>query len=490
VVTLLLSKLVTWMRSRPGTSELGALVYMDEAFGYAPPSAEPPSKKPILTILKQARAFGVGLVLVTQNPVDLDYKAMSNAGAWIVGRLQTDNDKRRILEGIPTGPPDLDARISNLEKREFMLHLAKKGSQTFLKRRQAMCYRFGPFTRAQVASLMAPFKAKAADTQLAASASPTPLAPDPGERDAPAVMAPPVADGIEVVYLDSAAPWAADLGADPTGTCLAPAAALTVQLLYDETRADVNHNETYEAVIYPLDGMIDVEDVLSVDHDDRDFQPEPPAGASYQLGNTKLQNKTFWTSLKADMKTWLAANRSISIWRCPDLKLYARVGESREDFEARCRQAADAAADSEVSKLSARYASRIKRLQDQISTADARVRELEADASARTQTEVMSGIGDLLGALLKGRVGSRTLGSAASRRSATRKAKIRLEAAEDKLDVRQKDLVALENELEEALVAIQDEYDTMAATIEELEIGLEKTDIRVMEAKLVWVPVA
>ncbi|HEY5650118.1 MAG TPA: DUF87 domain-containing protein, partial [Acidimicrobiia bacterium] len=110
-VTLLLSKLVTWMRTQQGTSSLRALVYMDEVFGFAPPSAEPPSKKPILTILKQARAFGVGMVLSTQNPVDLDYKAMSNAGTWMVGRLQTERDKARILEGLSSAAGDTDVSV-------------------------------------------------------------------------------------------------------------------------------------------------------------------------------------------------------------------------------------------------------------------------------------------------------------------------------------------------------------------------------------------
>ncbi len=489
VVTLLLSKVVTWMRSRPGTGELGALVYMDEAFGYAPPTAEPPSKKPILTILKQARAFGVGLVLVTQNPVDIDYKAMSNAGTWIIGRLQTENDKRRILEGIQGGMPDLDSRISNLEKRQFIMHLAKKSTQTVLSRRHSMCFRFGPFTRAQVTSLMKAYKAEIASAPkepVSASAPSASIA----TMDTPAAIAPTVAANIETVYLDPATPWAAKLGADPTGTCLAPAAAVTVQLLYDETRAAVSHTETYEAVVFPLDGMIDVEDVLSVDHDDRDFMAEPQAGVSYQLGNTKLKNKTFWTSLNAGIKSYLVANRSIEIWKCPGLKLYSRVGESQEDFGARCQLAADEAADIQVSKLRQRYATRIDRLQDQISTADARVKELEVDASARTQSEVLSGIGDLLGAFLKGRLGSTTLSKATSRRTASRKAKARLETAEAKASAKQRDLVELENELEEALVSIQEEHDAMAATTETLEIGLEKTDIRVAEAKLVWVPVA
>ena len=487
VVTLLLSKVVTWMRSKPGTSELSALIYMDEAFGYAPPSAEPPSKKPILTILKQARAFGVGLVLVTQNPIDLDYKAMSNAGTWIVGRLQTENDKRRILDGISGGMPDLDARISSLEKRQFLLHLAKKSEQTLFSRRHSMCYRFGPFTRAQVTSLMAPYKAEAAKVPEA----PEPAAiGDVAATDAPAAIAPAVAEGIETVYLDPAAPWAADLGADPTGTCLAPAAAVTVQLLYDEARADVSHNETYEAVIFPLDGLINVEDVLSVDHDDRDFRPEAPPGVSYQLGNTKLQNKTFWTGLRSDIRNYLAANRDIEIWKCPGLKLYSRVDESEEDFRARCENAADEAADLEVSRLREKFAKRIDRLQDQISSADARVVELQVNASTRSQTEVMSGVGDLLGGLLRGRLSSRTLGRAASRRAASKKAQARLATARQKADAKRRDLIELERDLENELISIQREYDALAASIETLQIGLEKTDIQVAEIKLVWVPVA
>jgi hypothetical protein len=489
IVTLLLSKVVTWMRSRPGTSELGTLVYMDEAFGYAPPTAEPPSKKPILTILKQARAFGVGLVLVTQNPVDIDYKAMSNAGTWIVGRLQTENDKRRILEGIQGGMPDLDTRISNLEKRQFLMHLAKKSSQTIFSRRHSMCFRFGPFTRAQVASLMETYKAETAKAPMAEAPEPAPSRAIEA-MDTLAVIAPTVAEGTEVVYLDPAAPWAADLGADPTGTCLAPAAAVTVQLLYDDTRASVSHSETYEAVIFPMDGLIDVEDVLSVDHDERDFRSEPPPGVSYQLGNTKLQNKTFWTSLRADIKSYLAANRSIEIWKCPALKLYSRVGENQEAFRARCQDAANQAADLKLSRLREQYAKRIDRLQDQISSADARVSELEVDASTRTQSELMSGVGDLLGAFLKGRLGSSTLSKAASRRAASKKAKARLKTAEQKLSTRQQDLVELEQELEDALISIREEHDTMAAAKETLEIGLEKTDIRVAEAKLVWVAVA
>ena len=159
VVTLVLSKLVTWMRGQPGTSDLRVLSYMDEVFGFVPPTAAPPAKKPILTILKQGRAFGVGIVLATQNPVDLDYKAMSNAGTWLVGRLQTERDKARVLEGLRSaaGGTDvaaLDAAIGGLEKRQFLLVSAKSSQPQIFATRWAMSYLRGPLTKDQVASLM------------------------------------------------------------------------------------------------------------------------------------------------------------------------------------------------------------------------------------------------------------------------------------------------------------------------------------------------
>ncbi|MGI9584930.1 MAG: ATP-binding protein, partial [Acidimicrobiia bacterium] len=350
MVTLLLSKLLTWIRSQPGSEGLRALVYMDEAFGYAPPTAEPPSKKPILTILKQARAFGVGLVLVTQNPVDLDYKAMSNAGTWIVGRLQTENDKKRILEGMQSlgdadGTIDLDAQISNLEKRQFILHTAKKGNQTLFTRRYPMCYRYGPLTRNQVADLMADKKlaAQTATARDGSAADPLPPTEPAGGTsaelaevdDATVPIQPTVAEGIPVGYLDPAAPWIAQIGGDPLGSDLAAGVAATVRLRYDDTRAGVDHSEVYEAVIFPVDGMIDIEDVSTVDHDDRDFRDDAPAGAVYTIPDAKLQNKTFWTGLGSDLKNHLVSHQKVEIFRNPELKLYSRVDESEADFTRR-----------------------------------------------------------------------------------------------------------------------------------------------------------
>ena len=266
-VTLVLSKLVTWMRAQPGTSDLRALVYMDEVFGFAPPTAAPPAKKPILTIFKQARAFGVGMVLATQNPVDLDYKAMSNAGTWMVGRLQTDNDKARVLDGLKSaaGGADLaalDAAIGGLGKREFMLVSAKSSEPLVFATRWAMSYLRGPLTRDQVALLIRDL------------AVPVP-APEPADAPPPATgatpVAPPVAAGIQVAYLDVAAPWAARLNAAAGGGRLRAYLAARVSIRFDDAKAAVDAREEYEALYGPLDEGLDLERETVVDFDDRDF---------------------------------------------------------------------------------------------------------------------------------------------------------------------------------------------------------------------------
>ena len=157
VTSLLLSKLVTWMRRQSGTTDLRALLYMDEVAGYLPPTANPPTKKPIMLLMKQARAFGVGVVLATQNPVDVDYKALSNAGTWMIGRLQTDRDKQRLLDGMSAAPASVDigavdATISGLAKREFVLRRAGKDQPEVFTTRWAMSYLRGPMTRDQIAA--------------------------------------------------------------------------------------------------------------------------------------------------------------------------------------------------------------------------------------------------------------------------------------------------------------------------------------------------
>ena len=168
-VTLLLEQIISWMRAQPGTTSLRGIVYMDEIFGYFPPTANPPSKKPMLTLLKQARAFGMGMVLTTQNPVDVDYKGLSNAGTWFIGKLQAERDKARLMDGLESAmaeagtaadPAVLNKTISALDSRVFLMHNVNLRSPVVFTTRWAMSYLRGPLTRQQIKTLMAPRKAQ------------------------------------------------------------------------------------------------------------------------------------------------------------------------------------------------------------------------------------------------------------------------------------------------------------------------------------------
>ncbi len=503
VVTLVLSKLITWMRSQPGTSELRALVYMDEVFGFVPPTAAPPSKKPILTILKQARAFGLGMVLATQNPVDMDYKALSNAGTWMIGRLQTERDKGRLLEGLESasGGVDLaqvDATISGLDKREFVLHSTKGDGPTVFTTRWAQSYLAGPLTREKISELMAD-----SPDRDAAEAPQAAAAPDSVDETAPAAVAeladdetavaPEVADGVEVRYLDPAASWATDVGAVPGGGRLEAGLAARVELLFDETKADLRHQEEWEAVIFPLDGQTaDTDAALEVDYDDRDLRTEAPEGAVYVLPDAPIHTKTYFSKAQTALKDHVYRHETTTLYHNPHLKLFSRVGESEDDFRARCAKAAEDRVDAEADKLRQSLESKVDRIKAAIAKAEDKVREVESDSKGRGADELLSAAGDLLGGLLGGRKSTSSILSgvrrASSKRRARDKAAERLATAENRLAEKVDDLEELEEELAESLMDIQDDWADKAGDVTEIEVGLEKTDIAIDDLTLVWVP--
>ena len=497
VVTLLLAKLVTWMRRQPGTGKLRALVYMDEVFGFCPPVAEPPSKKQILTILKQARAFGVGMVLSTQNPVDLDYKAMSNAGSWMVGRLQTENDKKRILEGLAdaggaTDVDSVDTLISNLAKRQFVLRQTGQAEPSVFGTRWAMSYLAGPLDRTRIERLSegaAPVTEDGSPTtEVTEDRQPTTDGREPPTDSVP--VAPQVAGSVSVGHLDPAAPWASQVGAVPDGRRWKAIGVATVQLLYDDRPADVNHSEDYEAVMDPLGPSFAGDSLIAVDHDPRDLREGVPTDGDFILTDAPINTASYWSSLEKDLRDHLVRERKITVWKNQALKLYSRVGETEEQFKARCAAAAEDAADEDLAQLKDRYESKIDRVRDQISRADRRVAELNQDLAARRQNEVVSGVGDILGSLLGGRSRSGALRRASSRRSQSRRTNADLEAAAGKLADEQQELADLEADLAEELLEITEGWDAKAADVTPVEIPLESSDVKVADLKLVWVPTA
>ncbi|MBX2878325.1 MAG: DUF87 domain-containing protein [Granulosicoccus sp.] len=504
VVTLLLSKMVTWMRSQSGTSDLRALIYMDEVFGYVPPTAMPPSKKPILTILKQARAFGVGLVLSTQNPVDIDYKALSNAGTWLIGRLQTDRDKQRLLDGMGASDGNTDMAalsdvISSLDKRQFVWHSTRAAEAVQFATRWAMSYLPGPLTREQISQLVSDEQRQAAlDTQSPASSKVSPAESQPTLADNESELAPKTADNVIVRYLDPAAEYAQQLGAAATGRRLQAALAVRVNLLFDDSKAKLRHEAEWEAILMPLDGPVDADDAINVDYDDRDLLRDAPENAVYILPDAKIANKTYFRSAQTEIKNHLYREKELTLFRNPDLKLYSRAGESREAFETRCVTAADAMADEDADKLRQILSKKIDRVNAAIQKSEDKIREIQFDAISRQKeqrtSQAMDIAGGLLGSLLGGRRSTRSIITSGIRRSQSKgrmiaKAQERMKTAENRYQELLEDKDELEETLGDDLFEIQQEWSEKAAQIETMTVGLEKADITIDEVVLLWVPI-
>jgi hypothetical protein len=506
VTSLILAKLVTWMRRQSGTTDLRALLYMDEVAGYLPPTANPPTKKPIMTLMKQARAFGLGVVLSTQNPVDVDYKALSNAGTWMIGRLQTDRDKQRLLDGMSSasGGVDIaavDATISGLAKREFVLRRAGKDHPEVFTTRWAMSYLRGPLTRDQISAVMTG-RATAADATPAAQAAGAAgagMPPAPGAaaatelaHDETTVM-PKVADGVPVRWVDVAAPWLADAGGDSRGSRLDAAVVARVRLRYDDTKAGLLHDEEYECVVTPLTETVDVAHAVAVDYDDRDLRTEAPAGATYRIPSAPIAKATFFSGIERDLKDHLARSLSMELQVNTTLKLYARPDETADAFVLRCAQVADQKADAEIAALRQKYESKAMRLRDELAAAEDRIDVLEAEADSKRNSELLSTAGSILGGLLGGRSRGGVLGKlggAAGRRGRSKAARERVGAAEGKAARVHAEIEQLEAELAEEITEIDSRWMAAAKQIETAPIALERSDVAIAQLALAWLPTA
>jgi len=514
VTSLVLAKLVTWMRRQSGTTDLRALLYMDEVAGYLPPTANPPTKQPIMVLMKQARAFGVGVVLSTQNPVDIDYKAISNAGTWMVGRLQTERDKQRLLDGMSAaaGTVDLAAvsdTISGLAKREFVLRRAGKDRPEVFTTRWAMSYLRGPLTRDQIAQLtrwMTPVPAAAEATPATGEQAPTeaaaapPAAPAaqpaeaaPVDDDTTPVM-PEVAGGVAVRWVDPAAPWLAEVGGSPTASTYAAAIVARVALRYDDTKADLVHDEDYEAVLFPLTRHVDVTTAIPVDYDDRDLRDTAPAAIRYRLPDAPIGDKGFWRDLPKDLTDHLTRSLTIEIPVNRALKLYGRPGETAEEFASRCLAAASDRADEDAARLRDKYAAKVDRVRQQLEAAEDRAEVVARQHEARKRDDLLSSAGSILGGLLGGRRSAggllgkvaRTVG----RSGKTSADSARVDAARSKVARLEEQLADLEAALAQELVEIDATWKAKAADIETMRIGLERSDVSVTQLALAWLPMA
>lgn len=536
VTSLVLSKLVTWMRRQSGTSDLRALLYMDEVAGYLPPTANPPTKKPMMLLLKQARAFGLGVVLSTQNPVDLDYKALSNTGTWMVGRLQTEQDKKRLVDGLTSAAGGVDVSavsdtISNLGKRQFLLRRAGKDVPEVMTSRWAMSYLRGPLTRDQIklavgqapaqasasnagagqASVMPPDPSAAdpatsspsgsgGDAMPVQGAAPAAV-PDPSAVTVDAAVAPSaspaqagadetpvmpaIAAGIPVAFVDPATTWLTEVGGVNGGQHLQAAAVARVNLRYDDTASKLILDEEYEAVLLPLTQIPDGRKFIAVDYDDRDLVAAAPVGSVYGFLPSEVKTKAYWNAIQKALVDELVRSKSTQILANMDLKAYARVGETTEEFTARCLQLAASAADEDMAKLRTKYETKVNAAKKKVTDASIAVDQQQRayDANYGLGAVVTSAIGSLLG----GRKSSTSLAADARRQ---REARAKIDTAAAKLTAAEQAQNELENQLQDEILQIHDTWQQKALRISTKDIPLSKSDVTVTDFRCVWIPVS
>src|SRR6185369_1241712 len=377
-VSLLLNQVLGWMRTQSGTTSLRAILYMDEIFGYFPPVANPPSKLPLLTLLKQGRAFGLGVVLATQNPVDLDYKGLANTGTWYIGRLQTERDKARVLEGLEgiaagTGQKfdkqAMEQLLAGLDKRIFLLNNVHDDAPELFETRWALSYLRGPLTRAQIKLLMDPLKASTAPAAVAAVSAPAPVASAPPKTER-AILPPDVSQ----YYI----PVRSSGDANATLT-YHPMLLGAAEVRYSNSKT-VEMTQQLSLLAAFADGPagLDWSQATSIDLPVDDLESEPEANAQFAevpADATKAKSYATW---RKDLASWIYRNQRLELLESPSLEIVSNPGESERDFRVRLQQLAREQRDEAVEKLRQKYAPKFEVLEDRKRRAEQAV-EREAE---------------------------------------------------------------------------------------------------------------
>ncbi|HEX6791030.1 MAG TPA: DUF87 domain-containing protein [Candidatus Krumholzibacteria bacterium] len=480
-VSLLLNEVVAWMRTRSGTQSLRAILYMDEIFGFLPPVENPPSKRPFLTLLKQARAFGLGVVVATQNPVDLDYKALSNMGTWLIGRLQTERDKARLADGLAGAaggaldPAELVKLIGSLDKRVFLMHNVHESKPVLFQTRWTLSYLAGPMTREQIRGLTrAPSGASVEKT----SAEVIAVRPAPGAVRATAPVLPSDLPQLFAIT--------------PLGTTYSPAAlgVARVNVILPDGGA---FTETV-VMVAPLapDAASPDWATARVSADAPPAQEKAPEGTSFaplpsSVGKAGAVGR--WGKALVDA---IYRTRTVTLYESKKHRLVSKPGESERDFRIRLAEATRAARDAEVDVLRAKYAAKLETVDSQIRRAEQSVsRERDQANSQRMQTAVSVGA-TLLGAFLgRKAISQSTLGRATTAmRGADRANREQrdVQRAEQSLDVLRARREELARELEQEMNELTARLDAGSEPLAERVVRPRKTDVEVVRVALLWVP--
>lgn len=487
-VTTLLSAVLGWMRGQTGTTSLRALVYMDEVFGFFPPVANPPSKGPMLTLLKQARAFGVGLVLATQNPVDLDYKGLGNAGTWFIGRLQTGRDKARVLEALdgamagsnPLPRDELDRLISGLGKRAFLMHNVHRGAPMLFTTRWAMSYLAGPMTLAQIRTLSAAAGRGETGAPMPATAPPTPppLAPADDRH------------GTRPILPSEIRQFFASPQARVEGLTYRPAVMASAEVRYSSVRAGVDETRAIQVLVTLEEGAMGfaLDRAAAVDLPPDALETEPVEGARFAPLPPEASQARSYDRWGKEMARWIQSSLPITVFESKAYKEISRPGEGEREFRMRLADLAREARDRQADRLRQKYEPKLRTLEDRMRRAEQAMERKKAQSQQAMLTTGVAAIGGLLGGFLGGRRSQVGRASTAVR-GAGRVAQTRQEIAhaEETVEAVRAQLAALEAEFQEELRQVTESVNGQEP-LEEVAVRPALNAISLRLVALVWLP--
>jgi len=491
-VSLLLNQVLGWMRTQSGTSSLRAILYMDEIFGYFPPVANPPSKLPLMTLLKQGRAFGLGVVLATQNPVDLDYKGLANTGTWFIGRLQTERDKARVLEGLEgiaagTGQKfdkqAMEQLLAGLDKRIFLLNNVHDDAPELFETRWALSYLRGPLTRAQIKLLMDPLKGSTAPAAVAAVSAPAPVASAPPKTER-AILPPDVSQ----YYI----PVRSSGDANATLT-YHPMLLGAAEVRYSNSKT-VEMTQQLSLLAAFADGPADLDwsQATSIDLPVDDLESEPEANAQFAevpADATKAKSYATW---RKDLASWIYRNQRLELLESPSLEIVSNPGESERDFRVRLQQLAREQRDEAVEKLRQKYAPKFEVLEDRKRRAEQAVeREAEQAKGQKVQTAISFGATLLSSFLGRKRTSMSTLGratTAARGVSRSMKESSDVDRAQENVEAVSQKLADLEADFQAETKALEQSLDPQTEQLEKVSLKPTKANIAVKVLTLAWAP--
>jgi len=489
-VSLLLNQVLGWIRTQSGTTSLRAILYMDEIFGYFPPVANPPSKLPLLTLLKQGRAFGLGVVLATQNPVDLDYKGLANTGTWFIGRLQTERDKARVLdglEGIAAGTGQkfdkqaMEQLLAGLDKRVFLLNNVHDDVPEVFETRWALSYLRGPLTRTQIKLLMDPLKATAATRPPVVAAAPVATAPAKADR---AILPPEVTQ----YYI----PVRSSGGANETLT-YHPMLLGTAEVRYGNSKT-VELTQQLNLLAAFTDGPVSLDwsQAVPLDLPVEDLESEPQAGAQFAEVPPAAMKAKSYASWRKELASWIYRNQRIELLESPTLDIISNPGESERDFRVRLQQVAREQRDEAVEKLRRKYAQKFEVLEDRKRRAEQAVeRETEQAKGQKMQTAISFGATLLSSFLGRKRTSMSTIGRATTAVRGVRRSMQEgqdVERAEANVAALSQKLADLEADFQAEARALERSLDPQTELLETVSLKPTKANIAIKVLTLAWAP--